>query len=57
MGDREYGRREHDEIIFGDCGARVRIRGSSKFVSMYSQQGSKGINQDALTVWEVSFLM
>ncbi|KAF7845258.1 putative protein phosphatase 2C 65 [Senna tora] len=50
---RDYGgHREQEEIVYGDCGARIRIRGSSRFVSMYSQQGSKGINQDALTVWE-----
>ncbi|XP_027337259.1 probable protein phosphatase 2C 65 [Abrus precatorius] len=33
-------------------GARVMLRGSSKFVSMYSQKGTKGVNQDAFTVWE-----
>ncbi|XP_061375810.1 probable protein phosphatase 2C 65 [Gastrolobium bilobum] len=27
-------------------------RGSSKLVSMCSQKGTKGVNQDALTVWE-----
>ncbi|XP_009800840.1 probable protein phosphatase 2C 65 [Nicotiana sylvestris] len=36
----------------GDLGANVRLCGFSKFVSMYSQQGKKGINQDAMTVWE-----
>ncbi|XP_028764464.1 probable protein phosphatase 2C 65 [Neltuma alba] len=52
MDDREYGRQEREDIAYGDSGARIRLRGSSKFVSMYCQQGSKGINQDALTVWE-----
>ncbi|RDX61619.1 putative protein phosphatase 2C 74, partial [Mucuna pruriens] len=33
-------------------GARVILRGSSTFVSMYSQKGTKGVNQDASTVWE-----
>ncbi|KAG5088965.1 hypothetical protein JHK86_001577 [Glycine max] len=33
-------------------GARVMLKGSSTFVSMYSQKGSKGVNQDALTVWQ-----
>ncbi|KAK7349739.1 hypothetical protein VNO77_07362 [Canavalia gladiata] len=33
-------------------GARVMLRGSSKFLSMYTEQGSKGVNQDALTIWE-----
>ncbi|KAA8517717.1 hypothetical protein F0562_015191 [Nyssa sinensis] len=37
-------------IRSGDRGARSQ--GSSKFVSMFTQQGRKGINQDAMTVWE-----
>ncbi|KAK6118236.1 hypothetical protein DH2020_048022 [Rehmannia glutinosa] len=41
-----------DIILRGDAGARVRLQGSSKYVSMFSQQGKKGINQDAMTVWE-----
>ncbi|XP_074579018.1 putative protein phosphatase 2C 73 isoform X2 [Curcuma longa] len=36
----------------GDCSARVRLRGSSMAVAMYSQQGWKGVNQDSMTVWE-----
>ncbi|OIW00884.1 hypothetical protein TanjilG_22682 [Lupinus angustifolius] len=36
----------------GYGGARIMLGESSKFVSMYSQKGRKGINQDALTVWE-----
>ncbi|KAM7526547.1 hypothetical protein LguiA_016449 [Lonicera macranthoides] len=47
-GDTEDG----GEVMEGDCGARVRLRGSSKYVSMFSQQGKKGVNQDAMTVWE-----
>lgn len=31
----------------------VRLGGSCKFVSMYSQQGWKGVNQDAMTIWKV----
>ncbi|GER26645.1 protein phosphatase-2c [Striga asiatica] len=42
-------------ISRGDKGALVRLQGSSKYVSMFSQQGKKGLNQDAMTVWE-SFL-
>ncbi|KAL3622734.1 hypothetical protein CASFOL_032029 [Castilleja foliolosa] len=42
-------------IMRGDKGALVRLQGSSKYISMFSQQGRKGINQDAMTVWE-SFL-
>ncbi|KAM0941208.1 putative protein-serine/threonine phosphatase [Dioscorea sansibarensis] len=30
----------------------VRHGGSCKFVSMYSQQGWKGVNQDAMTIWK-----
>ncbi|KAH7867397.1 hypothetical protein Vadar_032856 [Vaccinium darrowii] len=33
-------------------GVRVRFEGTSRFTSMFSQQGRKGINQDAMTVWE-----
>ncbi|KAK9159211.1 hypothetical protein Scep_005785 [Stephania cephalantha] len=36
----------------GDYGARVRLKGCSKLVSMFTQQGRKGVNQDAMTVWE-----
>ncbi|CAI9768403.1 unnamed protein product [Fraxinus pennsylvanica] len=44
---------EHEDLIFrGHAGAHVRLQGSSKFVSMYTQQGKKGANQDAMTVWE-----
>lgn len=43
---------EGDDV--GDYGAVVRLQGSSKFMSMYSQQGRKGVNQDAMTVWEVT---
>ncbi|KAH6769315.1 Protein phosphatase 2C family protein [Perilla frutescens var. frutescens] len=39
-------------VLRGDAGARVRLQGSSKYVSMYSQQGKKGVNQDSMTVWE-----
>lgn len=39
-------------VLRGDAGARVRLQGSSKYVSMFSQQGKKGVNQDAMTVWE-----
>ncbi|KAL3356988.1 hypothetical protein AABB24_017580 [Solanum stoloniferum] len=42
----------HGVVGKGDFGANIRLHGYSKFVSMYSQQGKKGINQDAMTVWE-----
>lgn len=41
------------DVVRGDYGARVRVKGSSKYMSMFSQQGTKGNNQDAMTVWEV----
>jgi len=37
--------------------ARVMLKGSSTFVSMYSQKGSKGVNQDALKVWQVRLIL
>jgi len=40
-----------------DDGAGVMLKGSSEFVSMYSQKGSKGVNQDSLTVRKVRFFM
>ncbi|KAK5804402.1 hypothetical protein F383_23069 [Gossypium arboreum] len=36
----------------GHNGAIVRLQGSSSFISMYTRKGKKGINQDAMTVWE-----
>ncbi|XAR68756.1 Phosphoprotein phosphatase [Bertholletia excelsa] len=33
-------------------GNRVSLEGSSKFISMFTQGGRKGINQDAMTAWE-----
>lgn len=42
------------EIPKSDCGGtNARVEGSSRFTSMFTQQGSKGINQDAMTVLEV----
>ncbi|KAM7262739.1 hypothetical protein ACFE04_000422 [Oxalis oulophora] len=35
-----------------ECGSIVRVRGSSNNTSMFVQQGRKGVNQDAMTVWE-----
>ncbi|XP_065853921.1 probable protein phosphatase 2C 65 [Euphorbia lathyris] len=51
--DREYEiNDEDDQVTIVDYGARMRMQGSSKFISMYTQQGKKGTNQDAMTVWE-----
>lgn len=52
--DDEYN--DHGIVGIATFGAHVRLHGSSKYVSMFSQQGKKGINQDAMTVWEVNFL-
>ncbi|KAK4744263.1 hypothetical protein SAY87_010575 [Trapa incisa] len=44
---------EEEEIVEeGDCGAKIRLKGSSSYVSVFSKQGKKGVNQDAMTVWE-----
>ncbi|KAJ7950058.1 putative Protein phosphatase-2c [Quillaja saponaria] len=41
-----------NDVTYRDGGARARLRGFSRYVSMYTQQGKKGFNQDAMTVWE-----
>lgn len=41
---------EEEEVVDG---TRVRLKGSCTFASMYTQQGWKGVNQDAMTMWEV----
>jgi len=51
--DREYEYDHENDVFYERGGALVRLRGSSKVVSMYTQQGQKGVNQDAMTVWEV----
>lgn len=43
---------EDNHVMKGDFGASVRMQGSSDYISMATQQGKKGINQDAMTVWE-----
>jgi hypothetical protein len=35
---------------------RIFLNGSSPFASLFCKQGSKGINQDAMLLWEVLFL-
>ncbi|CAJ1948304.1 unnamed protein product [Sphenostylis stenocarpa] len=42
----------HDNGARAHGGTRVMLGGSSEFVSMYSQKGSSGVNQDAFTVWK-----
>lgn len=51
--DNEYEEDEGHDMRYGESGARIRLKGSSGYTSMYTQQGRKGINQDAMTVWEV----
>ncbi|CAN1134332.1 Probable protein phosphatase 2C 65 [Linum perenne] len=52
-GDHAEGYDGSDDNVFpGDHGAKVRLVGASKYISMYTQQGKKGVNQDAMTVWE-----
>ena len=53
VADREQEDGEEGDAIIGDYGARVRLYGASKYTSMYTQQGRKVTNQDAMTVWEV----
>ncbi|KAK4752880.1 hypothetical protein SAY87_021678 [Trapa incisa] len=43
---------EEDVVEEGDYGAKIRLKGSSTYVSVFSKQGKKGVNQDAMTVWE-----
>ncbi|RDX68597.1 putative protein phosphatase 2C 65, partial [Mucuna pruriens] len=50
--DREYDYDYENDVSYEHDGALVRLRGSSRFVSMYTQQGQKGVNQDSMTVWE-----
>lgn len=47
---------DNSDITCEHGGDQIMLKGS-KFVSMYNQKGTKEINQDALTVWEVTFLM
>lgn len=52
--DEEEEIREEGEVQYGHGGARVRnSNGYCCFASMHTQQGRKGINQDAMTMWEV----
>ncbi|XVF08349.1 hypothetical protein REPUB_Repub06bG0219100 [Reevesia pubescens] len=50
--DKEEEGHQEDFTTIGHNGAVVRLQGSSSFTSMYTRKGKKGINQDAMTVWE-----
>ncbi|KAK6943212.1 PPM-type phosphatase-like domain [Dillenia turbinata] len=59
FGDEEYMGRERANwgepgVMTNDGSGRPppKQRGSSKFTSSFTQQGRKGVNQDAMTVWE-----
>ncbi|TYI04171.1 hypothetical protein ES332_A11G396900v1 [Gossypium tomentosum] len=50
-GKEEEGQQE-EVTTTGHAGAIVRCQGSSSYTSMYTRKGKKGINQDAMIVWE-----
>ncbi|XP_061362125.1 probable protein phosphatase 2C 65 [Gastrolobium bilobum] len=50
--DVSYEYDHENDVSYEQDGAMIRLRGSSRFVSMYTQQGKKGVNQDAMAVWE-----
>lgn len=52
LDDRDYDYDRENDVSYQQNGAMVRLKGSSRFVSMYSQQGQKGVNQDSMIVWE-----
>ncbi|XP_074281382.1 putative protein phosphatase 2C 65 [Silene latifolia] len=43
---------QENNVTNGEYGASIRLQGFSDFVSMATLQGKKGINQDAMTIWE-----
>ncbi|KAL1352814.1 hypothetical protein HN51_016792 [Arachis hypogaea] len=52
LGDEHELDYEGNDIEYGYGGEIIRLKGCSRFVSMYCQQGKKGVNQDSMTVWE-----
>ena len=44
-----------DEAKLHLISGRMFLNSASKVACLYTQQGKKGINQDAMLVWEVSF--
>ncbi|KAK7294778.1 hypothetical protein RJT34_17674 [Clitoria ternatea] len=48
----EYEYDYENDLTYERDGALVRLRGSSMVSSMFTQQGKKGVNQDAMTIWE-----
>ncbi|XP_022747213.1 probable protein phosphatase 2C 65 [Durio zibethinus] len=52
LDEKEEEGQQEDLTTIGHGGAIVRLQGSSSYTSMYTRKGKKGINQDAMTVWE-----
>lgn len=52
MDDVSYDLNYENDVSYGYGGEIIRLRGFSRIVSMYTQQGKKGVNQDAMAVWE-----
>lgn len=51
-------RSEGEEEQLREVPGRMCLNGSSRVASLFTQQGRKGTNQDAMVVWEVcSFLV
>lgn len=48
---------EQSEATVHRIPGRMFLNGSSEVASLYTQQGKKGMNQDAMIVWEVSSLL
>lgn len=47
---------KREELLKKTTG-RMYLNGASSVASMFTQQGKKGTNQDAMIVWEVSCLL
>lgn len=54
LGSRNSSFDYHKEELLHRIPGRMFLNGSSEVASLFSQQGNKGTNQDAMIVWEVS---
>lgn len=50
---RNYSRDSSAEMRLHRVPGRVFLNGSSPFASLFGRQGGKGVNQDAMLLWEV----
>lgn len=50
---RSYSRDSSAEMRLHRVPGRVFLNGSSPFASLFCRQGAKGVNQDAMLLWEV----